>query len=135
MDGLPNHEHHSLVYPNGLCEPKELLGFVQLEPYSEAFQSLELTDDEQRTIEIAIMMDPTICPIIEGTGGVREFQFGTPSNSAGSLHLSAFYAYFPESRMVALISLVQTDEIGEFTPEERKEVKGLFEDIQEELAG
>ncbi len=133
MPKEPNCERVSLVYPKDLCDPKELLSFVQLDPYSASFAKMELTDDEQRKVEIGIMMNPTLSPVIEGTGGIREFEFCTPKLSIGSLHLSAFYAYFPEPGMVVLLDLFQTDDLGEMTAEERAELRALFEECQEWL--
>lgn len=135
MSREPDCIRHALVYPQGLCEPKELLSFIQLDPYVKAFSKLDLTDDEQRTIEVGIMLHPTVSVVMEGTGGVREFQCSTPTNSPGSLHLSVYYAYFPEHGTVGLIYVAMTDDIGELKPEERVELKGMFEEIQELLDG
>ncbi len=125
-------ERRALVCPKHLCEdPKELLTFIQLDDYTASFLRLQLTDDEQRAIETAIMMNPTLAPVIEGTGGIRELQVSTPKNTPGSLHISAFYAYFPETGKVALIDLFQTEDLEPMTVEERATLKELFEEIQE----
>lgn len=131
MPKEPEWESRSLIYPKDMYEPQELLTFIQLKEYTDSFIRLELTDEEQRALELGIMMNPTLSPVMEGTGGIREFQFSMPENTPGSLHLSAFYAYFPEAGQVALIELMETDEVGPMTPEERAELKRLFEAIQE----
>ncbi len=133
MPKEPVWERHAVVCPKDLGEPKELLTFIQLDAYTEAFIKLELTDDEQRSIEIGIMMNPTLPPVIEGTGGVREFQCSTPTQSNGSLHLSVFYVYFPESEAVALALVAHTDDCGIMTNEERAQIKLLIEEIQQDM--
>lgn len=128
----PEWERRTLVCSKALIEDsKELLTFVQLHMYTEAFLRLELTDDEQRAIETAVMMNPILPPVIEGTGGIRELEIGLPHSNPGSLQLTAFYAYFPEVQQVALIDVVETDELGEMTAEERAELRELFDAIQE----
>lgn len=128
----PQWERRTLVCPKELIEDsKELLTFVQLKGYTESFQRMELTDDEQRALETVLMMNPTLPAVIEGTGGIRELEFGMPTMTPGSLKLTAFYAYFPEVGQIALIDLFETDEIGEMTPEEKGTLKQLFEGIQE----
>lgn len=130
MANVPDWELHRLVYPNDLCEPMELLNFTHSKEYTESFLRLGLTDDEQRQVEVGIMMAPTLPPVIGGTGGIREFQFSTPKNTPGSLHLTAFYAYFPEGESAVLIDLMLTDEVGIITAVEREQLKALFEEIQ-----
>jgi hypothetical protein len=126
-------EFRMLTAPEHLCnDSAELLTFVQLAEYTEAFINFALTDDEQRAVETGIMMNPTLAPIIDGTGGVREFEFCMPNPTPRALHLSAYYAYFPEDRKVALISLLNSEEFStdELDPDSRKELKRIFEGIQ-----
>lgn len=132
MTKEPDWETRNIVCPQEFCHDSEtLLTFIQLPAYTETFLKLELTDDEQRAIEIAIMLNPILPPVLDGTGGVREFQFGVPQDGPGSLHLTAFYVYFPEAGKVALLGLFETDAVGELTIEERAELKQLFDEIQE----
>ncbi len=132
---MPNEhgrETWNAVCPKELCgDSEELLTFIQLPKYTQSFVEIGLTDDEQRAVEIGIMMNPILSPVIDGTGGIREFEFGVPQDGPGSLHLSAFYAYFPESGKVALIGLFDTESIGEISLEDRAILKQLFEEIQE----
>lgn len=132
MGKEPEWERRRLVCPKDLCgDVSELLTFIQLPAYTEAFKGLDLTDDEQRLFELGVMMNPLKAEVIEGTGGIREALFGTPKDGPGSLHLSVFYAYFPETGKVVLIDLAETDEVGELADGERAELKRLFEEIQE----
>lgn len=132
MPDEPTWERRQLLCPKHLCQDSaEQATFIQLLGYTNAFINYGLTDDEQRAVETGIMMNPVLPGIIDGTGGIREFQFSTPQNNPGSLHLSAFYAYFPETGKVALIGLFQTDDLAPMTDEERKALKKIFEEIQE----
>ena len=131
MPKEPVRECRKVVCTSSFVDAEELLTFTHLTEYTESFTSLGLTDDEQRCIEIGIMLNPTLPPVIEGTGGVREFQFSTPSSNPGSLHLSAFYAYFPETAKVALIDVMETDDVGPMTDQEKAALKEMFEQIQE----
>ncbi len=127
-------EKFTLKYPADMAfEAKEILSFLQEDGYTRSFQEFGLTDDEQRSIEAGIMISPLKSPVIDGTGGMREFQFCIPSNKPGSLHISAFYAYFPESGMVALVDLIETGEVGPMTDEEKATLKDLFERVQQEF--
>lgn len=135
MGREPNHERRRVEYPKDLCDPKDYLRFIQLDPYAEAFAGMKLTDDEQRAIETAIMMDPIRCPIIEGTGGIREYDFSTTPKPHASLSFNVYYAYFPEKDTVCLIDLIDIGEVGPFDFDELKELKEMFEEIQTMLDG
>lgn len=126
-------ERRTLYYPKDSYDPKELLTFIQLAPYTEAFIRFQLTDDEQRLVETLIMVDPTRSAIITETGGIRVRQFSTTENEDRSLNLSAFYAYFPEQTTVVLIGLFQTDVICDMSMPERRELRQLFEEAQQTL--
>ncbi len=144
-------ERRSLVFPKHLDNPdaEELLTFIQLKGYTDSFIKFGLTDDEQRCLETAIMINPVVAPVIEGTGGVREYRIRVEiptenprpktssepaqANGPGFLHLSAYYAYFPETGTVVQIELFDTDEFdaAEITIEERAELKRVFEGLQQ----
>lgn len=135
MHNEPIREHHSLVYPRDRFDPKDLLNFVQLHGFTESFKDLELTDDEQRELEVVLMTDPTISPVIRGTGGMRELKCGVPHKGPGSLHLSIFYAYFPEKEEIVLVDVFVTETLAPMTDTERAELKALFEECQRECEG
>ena len=128
----PAWERRELEVPEELHDGiVELLTFIQFPEYTASFRRLELTDDEQCEIEIGIMMDPLISPVIDGTGGIRRFDCGTPGDGPGSLEVSVFYIYFPESSKVALIDAMLTETVGEMSAESRAELKALVEEVQQ----
>lgn len=130
MDG--GTEFRQLSAPEHLCyDYASKLTYIQLKRYTDRFNELHLTDDEQRALETGIALNPVLPPVIEGTGGIREFQFSMPSDNLGSLHLTAFYCYFPENGKVVLMSLMETEEVGEMNPESREQLKRIFEALQE----
>ena len=132
MAKQPELESRTVVCPSSMSENShELLTFIHQLNYTESFKRFELTDEEQRGIETGIMMDPTLSPVINGTGGLRAIEFGLPNDGKAALHISAFYCYLPEVSTVLLLDVVQTDELGSMTNEERSAFKDLFERVQE----
>jgi hypothetical protein len=128
----PDHEVRKLVCsPNFIQDPEDLLTFIQMPAYTASYTLMGLTDDEQRAIETGIMVNPLANPVLDGTGGVRVFECSTPSNGVGSLHLSVFHAYFPETQKVALLEVLQSDSFGPLTNDERAELRVLFDEIQQ----
>ena len=128
----PDREVRKLVCSSDIIrDPEDLLTFIQMPAYMQSYDIMGLTDDEQRAIETGIMVNPLANPVEPGTGGVRIFECSTPSNGAGSLHLSVFHVYFPETQKVALLDVLVADSFGPLTNEERAELRELFDEIQQ----
>lgn len=131
----PSVETRTLVYPRDLCDPKDWLNFVQLDPFENAWKRIGLGDEDLRALEIIIMVDPKRWPLIRGTGGVRKLRFSPGSwNQGSSGALRVCYAYFESFGLVALIHAYTKTQKDDLTPTERKVIKKLIEEVEGYLA-
>lgn len=134
MGKTPRQETRSVVCPMELRNDQiDKPTFVQMDPYTESFQELQLTDDEQRGVEASLMLNPIQAPIIEGTGGIRATHFALPTDSRGALHLTVHYAYYPEAGHIILADIWLTEEVDELTQLECARLKQLYEEVQRYL--
>lgn len=92
-----------LHYPSHLFKPGDLLSFIELSPFSRHWDRLELTDKDLAMLQIAIMVDRSASPVIEGTGGLRKLRFvppGWPGGKSGALRVC--HAFLEEVGTVVL---------------------------------
>ena len=129
-------ETRRLEYPRDLCDPKDWLNFVQLDPFCRACKRLELLDDDIRAIEISIMLDPEQSPVIPGTGGLRKLRFSAENSNQGKR--GAFrvcYVYFKEHGLVTLVLVYGKSQKDNLSASDKKLIKALIGEIEEYLSG
>ncbi len=136
MAGGPAVERRKLSYPKELCEPKDWLNFVQLDPFPPAWSRMGLGDEDLQALEIAIMTNPTGPPVVKGTGGLRKVRFAPASwNTGKSGAARVFFVFFPEYGLVALIYATRKNEEEELSESSKKAIKQLIEETQRYLDG
>lgn len=129
MTPLPM-EKRCLTYPKDLYDPKKWLNFVQLSPFARAWSRMGLSDDDLRAAEIAIMIDPSRPPLVQGTGGVRKLRLAPESWDTGkSGGLRVLYSHWPDYGLVALIYAYSKGEVEDINAEEKKAIKSMIAEI------
>ncbi len=105
MGREPERCRRTLTYPRDLCDPKDWLGFVQLDPFPPSWKRLGLDDvDDLAALEVAIMAWPERPPVISGTGGLRKLRFAPAAWSTGKRGAARVYhASFAANGLVALV--------------------------------
>jgi hypothetical protein len=126
---------HAVAYPGHAFAPEQLLRFVELKPFADGWKDLKLTDDDLVALQIMIMLNPTGCPVVDGTGGLRKIRFAPArwrTGKSGAARVS--YSYMQEYGTVLLVIAYAKDEKDELTPNEKKAIRSLLLRIDREFA-
>lgn len=124
----------TLMYPQHIFKPEDLLTFIEMKPFSSRWKELGLTDDELLTLQIAIMCDPARSPVVPGTGGLRKLRFAPPKWNAGkSGALRVGYVFFDEYKKVLLVLVYQKSRKDNLSQAEKVRIKAAIERIEKEF--
>ncbi len=118
-------EEHTLLYQDHQLNPKDFLHFVETDEFGDDWRQLKLNDDEDTwALQILIMCDPTACPVIQGTGGLRKVRFAPERWNVGkSSAVRMCYAYYPKCWTVLLVMAYGKNEKDTLTNEEKAGIK------------
>ncbi|QEH36212.1 Toxin HigB-2 [Aquisphaera giovannonii] len=96
--------------------------------------ALGLTDDDLRSLQLAILEGPTRYPVISGTGGLRKIRFAPTRGGRGkSTSHRVCYACFLADGVVVLAMVYSKDEASDLTARQRREIAAALTMIEEEL--
>ena len=98
--------------------------FIRLETFEKCCADIGLTEDDVLNIELAILDNPTIGELIQGTGGVRKFRIPLPNvgKSGGARVIYVDYVYYEKTYLIAAFAKSETENL---TKAERNELKKL----------
>src|SRR5437016_464121 len=125
----------TVVYPKHALRPEDLLRFVHLKPFNDAWDKLKLNDDDLAALQIMIMLDPKRHPVVKGTGGLRKMRFAPSqwqTGKSGAIRIG--YVYLQEYATVLLVIAFSKNEKDEITPGEKKAIRALIKRIEQEFA-
>jgi hypothetical protein len=87
-----------LEYHHPELKPTDLLHFIELDEFSDDWNSLRLDDDDLLALQVLIMLGPERAAVIEGTGGLRKLRFSPLRwNTGKSGALRVCFAWFPST--------------------------------------
>jgi hypothetical protein len=122
------------VYPGHAFEPKDLLRFIELTPFTQRWKSFGLTDEDLLALQILIMLNPAGAPVVQRTGGLRKMRFAPKSWKMGKSGATRVgYAYLEDYGTVLLIIIYSKDEKDDLTADEKKEIRKLLRRIEGEF--
>jgi len=106
--------------------------FVRLPEFEKQCKQMSLTEDDVILIEYAILENPAIGNIMQGTGGIRMFRYALPDTgkSGGARVIFVDYAYYEK---VYLLTVFPKDEKENLTKAERNDLKDLGNILLSEL--
>lgn len=91
-----------------------------------------LTDTELRQLEIDILKDPRLNPVIPGTGRLRKMRFAFEGQGkSGSVRV--LYVDFENVKLIYMIGAFPKSEKGNLTKAEKNAIKKVIEDIEQTL--
>jgi hypothetical protein len=94
-----------------------------------------LNDDDLRTLEVAVMTNPGLGPVVRGAGGVRKARFASPQSSQGkSGSYRVYYIDFEEYQTVLLITIFAKNEMSDLSEAGKKAIAGVIRECKELLA-
>lgn len=106
--------------------------FVRLPEFEKQCKNIGLTEDDIREIESALLIDPSVGDVMQGTGGVRKFRFALPNRgkSGGARVIYIDFAYYEK---IYLITVYAKSEMENLSSTERNELKTFVKVLESEL--
>ena len=119
-------------FPKPRLEPADLLHFVELRAFTEAWdQHLALGDDELTALQILIMMQPKGAPVVPGTGGLRKMRFAAESKARGKRGgIRVCYVYFEQCGILLLVTAYAKNCKDDLSPSEKQHICNVIRDIE-----
>jgi len=121
--------------PQPTLEPAQLLHFIELRAFTEAWDHrLELGDEELTALQILIMLQPKAAPVVSGTGGLRKLRFAAESKATGKRGgLRVCYVYFEEWGIVLLVTAYAKTRKEDLSAAEKQRIHAVIRSIEELL--
>lgn len=127
-------DNHTLVYFQHQANPEDLLNFWELDWFVKSWDDLELTQEDLGALQIAIMVDPTAAPVMQGTKGLRKLRYSPECwNTGKSSALRVCYVYFERYGMVLLALVFKKNELDNLSAAGKKAVNLAIERIERSL--
>lgn len=106
--------------------------FVELPSFMAKWKALGLTDDDLLRLELELLADPKLGPVIKGTGGVRKVRFAF-ENRGKSGSIRVIYIDFEVYEKIFLLTAYAKADQDNLTKGERNDLKGLVELLELDL--
>ena len=106
--------------------------FIQTQEFTKNWERLGLNDEDLRRLELEIMENPKIAPVIKGTGKLRKMRFAT-NNRGKSGSTRVCYVDFVVKETIYLITVYPKNEKDNLSLEERRTIKALIEKLEDSL--
>lgn len=124
----------TLVYPEHVLEPSDLLHFIELPGFTRVWDDLGYSDDDLHALQVMIMCGPKRHPVIQGTSGLRKMRFARmDSNRGKSSGLRVCYVYFEQYFTVLLAIVYPKSAAVNLTPDQKERVNAAIKRIEEGL--
>lgn len=108
--------------------------FIQTDEFIKNWERLGLTDDDLRRLELEIMKNPQVEPVIQGTGKLRKMRFAF-ENKGKSGSSRVCYVDFLIHETVYLITVYSKNEKDNLSKAERNEIKKFIDILEKRLGG
>ena len=108
--------------------------FIQTDEFIKNWERLGLTDDDLRRLELEIMKNPQVGPVIQGTGKLRKMRFAF-ENKGKSGSSRVCYVDFLIHETVYLITVYSKNEKDNLSKAERNEIKKFIDILEKRLGG
>ena len=108
--------------------------FIQTVPFSRAWDRFGLTDDDLRALELSLVSNPDIGPVVPGAGGLRKVRFAARGSSRGKrggyrigyIHFENYYAF-------VLVAAYDKSEKADLTYDDKRFIQTYIRSVQTEL--
>ena len=100
--------------------------FIQTNEFSRNWEELGFDDEDLRKLELEIMKNPQIGPVIRGTGKLRKMRFSFPDRGkSGSVRVC--YVDFVIQEAIYLVTVYSKKEKDNLTQTERNNIKKMIQ--------
>lgn len=116
-------------------KPEDLLHFVELREFTQAWNELGLDDEDDLTaLQLLIMMAPKKSPVVKGAGGMRKLRFSAPGSNVGKRGaMRICYAYFEEYHLVLLMLAYSKSESDDLSENGKAAIRAMIAEVQDFL--
>lgn len=105
--------------------------FIELPLFIKRWSDIGLNDEELRELQLLLLCNPDVGPIMKGTGGIRKVRF--PLEKRGkSRSVRVCYVDFSEINIIYLITAFTKDEQANLTDAEKIILKKMVKSLKEE---
>ena len=106
--------------------------FIQTNEFSKNWEELGFDDEDLRKLELEIMKNPQIGPIVRGTGKLRKMRFSFPNRGkSGSVRVC--YVDYVIQEAIYLVTVYSKKEKDNLTHTERNNIKKLIQLLEVSL--
>jgi hypothetical protein len=114
--------------------PKRPVWFVEAKEFTAHWSRLRLDMDDLFALQDLIKADPTLYPVISGTGGLRKIRFAPQSSRKGKRGaLRVCFAFLPRFAVVFLVMVFPKNEKADLAAPEKKTIKDWLKRIEQEF--
>jgi hypothetical protein len=115
-------------------DPARWPRFVRFPAFNRDWERLGLDGEDLRSLELAILEEPTRAPVIPGTGGLRKIRFAGRKFAQGKSGACRIcYAFFPEFGTIALAVVFGKSEKDDLNQADRRAIAAIIGAYREEL--
>lgn len=107
--------------------------FIEVPIFTKRWKEIGLHDDELLALQVALLKNPKLGPIMEGTGGIRKVLFPV-ENKGKSGSVRVCYTDFEEYEIIYLITAFEKKEQANLTMDEKNALKKLVKALKNEIA-
>ena len=106
--------------------------FIQTDEFSRNWEELGFDDEDLRKLELEIMKNPQIGPVVRGTGKLRKMRFSFPNRGkSGSVRVC--YVDYVIQEAIYLVTVYSKKEKDNLTHTERNNIKKLIQLLEVSL--
>lgn len=106
--------------------------FIEATPFTRRLRDY-LAEDEYRNLQNALLENPTLGELIQGTGGFRKMRWSDERRGKGKRGgLRLIYFHFEEDEQIWMLAMYDKNEAADLTGEQKKALRAAI--MQEKAA-
>ena len=105
--------------------------FVYTAPFQRSWKAMGLNDGDQKLLEEALLENPKLGDVIEGTGGARKMRIQLEGRGKSGGGRVIYVDVFEKEKLYFLLAYPKNVQ-DNLTPEQKKMIRKLVEAIQKE---
>ena len=111
------------------CNPRN---FLETKGFSKKWADEGMSDENLQDLQVTITANPTIGPVISGTGGLRKVRVAAKNKGKRS-GARVIYVNFDEYCYTVLVAFYAKNKDPDLTPDQKKELAKLIEKLEKSI--
>jgi hypothetical protein len=108
--------------------------FLHFHGFDREWANLGLTDEALRSLQTALVADPSLGPVVSGTGGLRKARFtplGAGRGKSGAFRVG--YVHLPRLRTILLVTIWGKNQKANISQAERNALAKAIREVEQVL--